>query len=92
MFSPDGSFYTEFGLQPDPAQAGEDLEFPQGVAVAATGQVWVADTGHDRIVQFGRVPGPPAAGAPVAPRRAVTPADHRRGACWPCSSPAWAGT
>ncbi len=67
VFSPDGSFYTEFGLQPDPAQAGEDLEFPQGVAVGVTGQVWVTDTGHDRIVQFGRVPGPPAAGAPGRP-------------------------
>ena len=58
VFSPDGSFYTEFGLQPDPAQPGEDLEFPQGVSVGVTGQVWVTDTGHDRIVQFGRVPGP----------------------------------
>jgi phospholipase C len=65
VFSPDGSFYTEFGLQPDPARAGEDLEFPQAVAVAATGPVWVADTGHDRIFQFGRVPGPPASGAPA---------------------------
>ena len=67
VFSPDGSFYTEFGLQPDPAQPGEDLEFPQGVSVGVTGQVWVTDTGHDRIVQFGRVPGPPAAGAPATP-------------------------
>ena len=65
VFSPDGSFYTEFGLQPDPARAGEDLEFPDAVAVAATGPVWVADTGHDRIVQFGRVPGPPASGPPA---------------------------
>jgi phospholipase C len=66
VFSPDGSFYTEFGLQPDLTQAGEDLEFPRGVAVAAAGQVWVADTGHDRIVQFGQAPGLPAADAPVA--------------------------
>jgi phospholipase C len=65
VFSPDGSFYTEFGLQPDPARAGEDLEFPQAVAVAATGPIWVADTGHDRIVQFGRISGPPASGAPA---------------------------
>jgi phospholipase C len=65
VFSPDGSFYTEFGLQPDPVRAGEDLEFPQAVAVAATGPVWVADSGHDRIVQFGQVPGPPASGPPV---------------------------
>ena len=27
----------------------------------------MTDTGHDRIVQFGQVPGPPAAGAPVTP-------------------------
>ena len=61
VFSPAGRFYTEFGLQPDPGQADKDLEFPQDVAVPATGQVWVADTGHDRIVQFGQVPGPPPA-------------------------------
>ena len=67
VFSPAGSFYTEFGLQPDPGRAAEDLEFPQGLAIAATGQVWVADTGHDRIVQFGQVPGPPVTGAPAAP-------------------------
>src|SRR5712691_7965694 len=29
VFNPAGSFYTEFGLQPDPARAGEDLQFPQ---------------------------------------------------------------
>ena len=67
VFNPAGSFYTEFGLQPDPGRAGEDLQFPQGLAIAATGQVWVADTGHDRIVEFGKLPGAPATGAPVAP-------------------------
>ena len=67
VFSPAGSFYTEFGLQPDPGRAAEDLEFPQDLAIAATGQVWVADTGHDRIVQFATVPGPPVAGAPATP-------------------------
>ena len=67
VFSPAGVFYTEFGLQAGLAQADEDLEFPQGVAVAATGQVWVADSGHDRVVQFGRGPGTPATGVPVAP-------------------------
>ncbi len=59
VFSRDGSFYTEFGLRSDPAQAGEDLEFPQGVAVTATGQIWVADSGNDRIAEFGPA-GPPA--------------------------------
>ncbi|HEX5298133.1 MAG TPA: alkaline phosphatase family protein [Streptosporangiaceae bacterium] len=62
VFSPAGEFYTEFGLQAELAQADEDLEFPRSVAVAATGQVWVADSGHDRVAQFGRVPG---TGAPV---------------------------
>ena len=67
VFSPAGRFYTEFGLQAELARADEDLEFPQAVAVAATGQVWVADSGHDRVVQFDRVPGTPVTGAPVAP-------------------------
>jgi phospholipase C len=67
VFSPAGSFYTEFGLQPDPGRAAEDLEFPQGLAIAATGPVWVADTGHDRIVQFAKVPGSPVTGAPGGP-------------------------
>jgi len=65
VFSPAGRFYTEFGLQPDPGRGAEDLEFPQGLAIAATGPVWVADTGHDRIVQFAKVPGSPVTGAPV---------------------------
>jgi phospholipase C len=67
VFSPAGRFYTEFGLQPGSGPADEDLEFPQGLAVTATGQVWVADTGHDRVVLFGRVPGIPVTGAPTAP-------------------------
>ena len=67
VFSPAGEFYTEFGLQAELARAAEDLEFPQDVAVAATGQVWVADSGHDRVVQFDRVPGTPVTGVPVAP-------------------------
>ena len=67
VFSPAGRFYTEFGLQPGTGQADEDLEFPQGLAVTAAGQIWVADSGHNRVVQFGRVPGIPATGAPTAP-------------------------
>ena len=67
VFSPAGRFYTEFGLQPGTGQAGEDLEFPQGLAVTATGQIWVADSGHNRVVQFGPVPGIPATGAPATP-------------------------
>ena len=67
VFSPAGRFYTEFGLQPGTGQADEDLEFPQGLAVTATGQIWVADSGHNRVVQFGPVPGIPVTGAPAAP-------------------------
>jgi tripartite motif-containing protein 71 len=67
VFSPAGRFYTEFGPQPGAGQAAEDLEFPQAVAVTATGEVWVADSGHDRVVEYGPVPGLPAAGAPTAP-------------------------
>src|SRR5690348_9847190 len=67
VFSPAGRFYTEFGLQGELARAADDLEFPQDVAVAATGQVWVADSGHNRVVQFDRVPGTPVTGAPVVP-------------------------
>ena len=73
VFSPAGRFYTEFGLQPGTGQADEDLEFPQGVAVTATGQIWVADSGHNRVVQFGRVPGIPATGAPTAPANPSQP-------------------
>ena len=53
VFGRNGLFYTEFGLRSDPAQASEDLEFPQGLAVTATGQVWVADSGDNRIAEFG---------------------------------------
>ncbi|HEY2129931.1 MAG TPA: phospholipase C, phosphocholine-specific [Streptosporangiaceae bacterium] len=59
--NPDGSFYTEFGLQPDPAQASKDLSFPDGLAVSSAGTVWVADTGNNRIVEFA------PAGHPAAP-------------------------
>jgi phospholipase C len=67
VFSPAGRFYTEFGLQPGSGQADEDLEFPQGLVVTATGEIWVADSGHNRVAQFGPVPGIPATGAPAAP-------------------------
>jgi phospholipase C len=63
VFGRNGLFYTEFGLRSDPAQASEDLEFPQGLAVTATGQVWVADSGGNRIAEFG----PAAAHGPVPP-------------------------
>jgi phospholipase C len=70
VFDRDGLFYTEFGLRSDPAQAGQDLEFPQGLAVTATGQVWVADSGGNRIAEFGpaaapHAPVPPSGGPPL---------------------------
>jgi len=67
VFSPAGLFYTEFGLQQNDRKAGEDLEFPQGLAVTARGQVWVADSGHNRIAEFGSAPGSGAPAAPASP-------------------------
>ena len=67
VFSPSGRFYTEFGLQPSTANAGEDLEFPQGLAVTTKDQVWVADSGNNRIAEFGSAPGSGAPAAPAAP-------------------------
>ena len=61
VLNPDGSFYTEFGLQSDPASAAEDLAFPQGIAVTADGTVYVADSGNGRVVEY-------------SPARAVTAA------------------
>jgi phospholipase C len=52
VFKPDGTFYTEFGLQSDPPNGRKDLEFPQSVAVGPAGRVWVADSGNNRIVEF----------------------------------------
>ncbi len=63
VFGRNGLFYTEFGLRSDSAQASEDLEFPQGLAVTATGQVWVADSGGNQIAQFG-----PAVAHAAAPK------------------------
>ena len=45
VLSTDGSFYTEFGLQSDPAKAARNLQFPQDIAFAANGDIWVADSG-----------------------------------------------
>jgi phospholipase C len=67
VFSSTGRFYTEFGVQPGTAKAAEDLEFPQGAAVTAKGQVWVADSGRNRVTEFGSVPGSAPPAAPVSP-------------------------
>ena len=78
VFSPAGLFYTEFGLQQGAGKAGEDLEFPQGLAVTARGQVWVADSGHNRIAEFGSAPGSARAGRAGRAEQSVDPADRRR--------------
>ncbi len=67
VFSPAGRFITEFGRQPGLAKADEDLEFPQSVAVTAKDQIWVADSGRNRISEFGSAPGSAAPAAPVVP-------------------------
>jgi phospholipase C len=67
VFSQVGRFVTEFGLQQGTARAGEDLEFPQSLAVTAKGQVWVADSGRNQIAEFGSAPGSAAPAAPVVP-------------------------
>jgi phospholipase C len=51
-YTPDGSFYTEFGLN-SAARPGASLEFPQAVAVTPDGRVWVADRGENRLAEFG---------------------------------------
>jgi phospholipase C len=56
VLNPDGSFYTEFGLQSDPANAAQDLSFPQGIAVTAGGTVYVADSGNGRVVEYSPAP------------------------------------
>ncbi len=66
VLNPDGSFYTEFGLQGDPASGSEDLAFPQGIAVTSNGTVYVADSGNGRVVEYS-----PASGSGTA---AVIPA------------------
>ena len=52
VLNPDGSFYTEFGLQSNPADGAQDLQFPQQIAVTANGTVYVADSGNGRVVEY----------------------------------------
>jgi phospholipase C len=52
VLNPDGSFYTEFGLQSGPAKSSRDLAFPEGIAVTASGTVYVADSGNGRVVVY----------------------------------------
>jgi phospholipase C len=53
VYTPGGSFYTEFGLGSSAAAPGASLEFPQAVAVTSDGRVWVADSGRNRLTEFG---------------------------------------
>jgi len=64
VFRPDGSISTEFGLQPDPANGREDLQFPQSLAISSGGRVYVADDGNNRIAEFA---GASPAGLPTEP-------------------------
>jgi sugar lactone lactonase YvrE len=52
VFKPDGNFSTEFGLQSSAATESEDLQSPQGIAIGPTGDIWVADTGNNRVVEY----------------------------------------
>ena len=63
VFTTGGTFETEFGLQSDTADADENLAAPEGLAVTASGDVLVADTGNDRLVEFSPGPGSTAAAA-----------------------------
>ena len=63
-YTPDGSFYTEFGLDPSGGWRDTSLEFPQGVAVTPDGHVWVADSGGNQLAEFG--PGTTAVSAAAA--------------------------
>ena len=67
VFGPDGSFETEFGLQSNPASAAENLAAPEGLAVTASGDVLVADTGNNRLVEFAPAAASGSAAAAVAP-------------------------
>jgi Phosphoesterase family/NHL repeat len=74
VFSPDGTVYTEFGLRSDPANAGADLQSPQSLAIGADGQVYVADSGNNRVAEFGShafAGSPAAAGASGVPAGAA---------------------
>ena len=58
-FGPDGAFAGELGLVAPstgytiPGAGDGQFSLPQGVAYDASGQLWVADTGNDRVVAFG---------------------------------------
>jgi sugar lactone lactonase YvrE len=57
-FNPDGSFNTEFGLQPGAGSASfsQSLEAPQGIAISLSGDIYVADSGNNRVVEYAPPP------------------------------------
>lgn len=58
-FNPDGSFNTEFGLSGPvlgSAPFGVNLEAPQGIAISAAGDIYVADSGNNRVVEYSPPP------------------------------------
>jgi streptogramin lyase len=56
VFNPDGSFHTEFGLKSRSGGDDADLESPQGIAISRTGDIWIADSGNNRVVEYGPTP------------------------------------
>lgn len=52
VYDPNGNFDTEFGLQSSPSKAAEALEFPRQIVVGPNKDVWVADSGNNRVVEF----------------------------------------
>ena len=52
VLGPDGTFHGQFGLESKTKLASRDLAFPQGLAITKGGTVFVADSGHGRVVVF----------------------------------------
>jgi hypothetical protein len=54
VFNPDNSFNTEFGLRPSFGLApfAQNLEAPQGIVIGPSGNIHVADSGNNRVVEY----------------------------------------
>jgi phospholipase C len=63
VFSAGGRFADQFGARP--ADPGQSLAFPEGIAVTRSGQVWVADSGGGRVVEYAAIRLPPVARGPA---------------------------
>jgi phospholipase C len=79
VYTPGGSFSTEFGLHASLFASAENLEFPQAVAVTPDGRVWVADSGRNRLTEFGPATTNVGAGAAstAAPAAPAAPGSSR---------------